>query len=75
MASIFILGIIIGKLGYQQESSLIILLTIDKNLKICIYYIILLFDLAVSLKVKYDKKVVFKAKKIIEQQPKFQGKN
>ena len=49
-ASIF--GIIIDKLSYLKELSLVILFKIDKNLKISFYYAILFLDLAVYLKIE-----------------------
>ena len=44
-ASIF--GIIIYKLCHKKKTYLVILLKIDKGLEICLYYILLSFNLAI----------------------------
>ena len=59
-----ILGIIISKLYRKKEPCSIILLKIDKSLKVGIYYAILLFNLIVCLWVKGNKKFPLNAKKI-----------
>lgn len=42
-------GIIISKLNHEQKLGLIILLKVNKGLKICFYYAILPFYLTVDL--------------------------
>ena len=49
MVSASILDIIIGKLYYRKNPCLIILLKVDKNLKVSFYYAILSIGLAVYL--------------------------
>ena len=44
-----IFNIIIYKLSYKKKSYLIILFKIDKELKVYLYYIILIFGLFISL--------------------------
>ena len=44
-----ILGIIIGKLRYEKEPCLIILLKVDKGLEVGFYHTILYFSLTVRL--------------------------
>lgn len=47
-----ILNIVVGKFSYQKELNLIILSIIDKRSEISLHCIMLLFCLAISLKVK-----------------------
>lgn len=44
-----ILGIIVGKLGYQKNFYLIVLFKVNKGLKIGMYYAVLPFRLPISL--------------------------
>lgn len=74
MASAGIFSVIIHKLIYQQKFNLIVLLKIDKNLKINLYNTLLLFDLAISLKIKSNKKLPLDLEKIIKQQLKLGNK-
>lgn len=66
VANICILCIVISKLDS------IILLKVDKSLKIHFYCIILMFDLAVSLKIEDGGELPLDFKKIIKQRPKLQ---
>lgn len=59
MASICILGIVIYKFRYWQESCLIILLPVDKSLEVNLYYIVVSFYLSISLKVESLEKLPF----------------
>lgn len=70
MTNAYILGIDIYKFCYWQELCLIILLKIDKNIKINIYCIILTLYLSINLKAKRGKKLILDAKKIVKQKPK-----
>ena len=72
MASACILGVIISKLGYWQELCLIILLEIDKCLEVDFHCTILIFGLAVSLKMKESGKAAFDPEEIIKQWPELQ---
>ena len=65
IAGVQILGIVVGKLSYCKEPSLIILFIIDKNSEIDLYYTVLPVDLAISLKVKNSKKFLLNSKKVI----------
>lgn len=67
MAGAYIFSIVIKKLSYWQELCLVILFKIDKNSKINFYYIILLFDLAVNLKIKSGEELLFDDKKIAKE--------
>lgn len=62
-----IFSIVICKLSYWQEPDLIVLLKINKDLKIYFYYTILIFGLVINFRVKCSKKSVFDFKKIIKQ--------
>ena len=64
VASTGIFGIIIGKFCYKKKLYLIILLKVDKNLKISFYYTILPFNLVVYLRIKSGKKSLLNIKKI-----------
>lgn len=66
MIGICILCIIIGKFSYQKESSLNILLVIDKSFKINFYYTIVFFALAISLKVKDSGELLLNFEKVIK---------
>ena len=61
-ASIF--GIIVNKLCYKKKLYLIILLKVNKNLEIGLYYIILSFNLAVHFWLKGNREVLLNVKKI-----------
>ena len=52
VASTSIFGIIIDKLYYKKKLCPIILIKIDKGLKINIYYTMLFFNLSIYLKIK-----------------------
>lgn len=66
MASAYICNIIIYKFGYWQILDLIIFLKINKSLKICRYFTILLFYLIINLQIKSGQKLLFDTKKIVE---------
>lgn len=58
-----ILDIVVSKLCYKKKPYLIILFEVDKSSKICFYYAILSFSLAICLLIKDNKKSLFNAKK------------
>ena len=64
IADIDIYGIIIGKLCYKKKLCLIILLKVDKNLKVSFYCTILSLSLTICLWVKSSKKFPLKVKEI-----------
>lgn len=66
IADIYIFYIVICKLCYWQKLGLIILLEIDKKLEIIIYYAVLPFDLAISLRIKNSKELLFDTKEVAE---------
>lgn len=49
---------IIGKFGYWQELSLVILFIINKCLKIKLYNIVLFFNITINLKIKSNYKLL-----------------
>lgn len=65
VASACIFGVIIGKLSYQKEYSLIILLIIDTNSEVNFYYNILFLGLIISLRVVNSKKFLLNPKKVV----------
>lgn len=65
MTSIDIFSIVVYRYFYKYKSCLVILLFIDKYLKISLYDIYLFLDLAISLKIKSDKKLLLNIKEII----------
>ena len=64
IASAGIFGVIVGKLYYRKKLCPIILLKINKSLKIRFYCTILLFDLTVCLWVEDARKFPLNAKEI-----------
>lgn len=58
VASIYIFGIIINKLSYWEELNLVILLVVNKNPEISLYYTILSLNLAVNLKIEGSKELL-----------------
>ena len=50
--AIGIFGIIIYKLNHWQEMCLVILFSVYKNFKVCFYYAILSFYLAINLRIE-----------------------
>ena len=58
--------IIIGKLSYGKEPSLIILLIINKKTKLGFYHIVLLLGLTVNLKIKDGRESLLDSQEIIE---------
>ena len=61
--------IIIYKFSYGQKLYLVILFLIKKHPKINFYYTVLLFSLAIHLKIESNKKLLLNAKKITFQKP------
>lgn len=55
----------ISKFCYQQKLSLVILLEVNKKLKIYFYYTILLFYFIFNLKAKYNRWPIFNTKKVV----------
>ena len=64
IVNIGIFGIIVGKFYYKKKPCLIILLKVNKGLKISFYHTILSFDLTIRLWIKSNKKSLFNAKEI-----------
>ena len=67
ITGVCIFGIVIQKLNYQKKLGPIVLLEIDKGLKVHFYYTILLFRLAVRLPAKSSEKPLLDIKKVAEQ--------
>lgn len=61
MTGIYVLSIVIYKAGYWQKFFLIILIKLNKRLKIQFYCIHLSFSLTISLKIEYNKKYLLNA--------------
>ena len=61
MANISIFSIIIGKLRHRKKLDPVILLQIDKSLKVNFYCIILFFDLIIRLWIESSRKSPFDA--------------
>ena len=55
IANTCIFGIIVSKLNYWSKTGSIILLKVNKRLKVDFYNAYLLFYVAINLKIKYDK--------------------
>lgn len=66
MADAYIFCIIICKLGYWQESCSITLFEANDSLEVGFYCAILTFDLAVSLKIKNGREVMFDFEEMIK---------
>lgn len=64
MASDSIFYIIIYKFSYKEQFSLFMLFNINKSLKIGLNLIILIICFFVSLKLEYNRKLLFNTKKI-----------
>ncbi len=73
MAGAYILSIVVCKLGHWQEPCLVILLEVDKGLKIGLYCAILMFRQTISLGVQRRGEPSLDAKKIAEQRPECRG--
>lgn len=67
MTGASILGFIIYKHSYYLKFSLIVLLKIDKSLKLAIYRAIFLLYLAIYLLIKRGREPLFDIKEIAEQ--------
>ena len=57
--------IIVSKFSYKKESSPIILFIINENLEIDLYYIILPFNLAISLRLESNEEPLLDSKEVI----------
>lgn len=66
MIIVSIFDIIINKLDYWYKLSLIILLKVDKYIKIYFYYTIFLLSLFINLRIKYSKLLMFYAEKVLK---------
>lgn len=66
-----IFNIILYKLNYWLEFCLIILLIFIKNLKINLFYTILIFCLVINLIIEYHRKLLFNIKKIAKKNLEF----
>ena len=64
MASIGILGVIVGKLRYGKKLCRIILLKVNKGSEVNFYHSILLFSLTVCLQVESGGESLLNAKEI-----------
>lgn len=64
MIDIYIFRIIIGKFSHREESNLVILLIVDKSLKIGLYYIVLYLGLAIYLWIKVGHELLIDIKEI-----------
>lgn len=64
MVGINFFHIIVYKFSYKQKSCPVILLLIDKCIKINLYYTILYLSLAIYLLIKVNKKFPLNAKEI-----------
>ena len=67
MANIYILGVVVSKLGYRQEPYLIILFKIDKGSRIGLYDAVLLLRLTVYLRMERSEKPLLNAEKVAKQ--------
>ena len=74
MASARIFGVIISKFSHWQKPGLIIRLEINKSLKIGFHGIVLLFGLAISLRMKGIEKPMLDAGEVTKQSSAFWGK-
>lgn len=61
-----ILCIFIGKFSYEKEFSSVILLVVDKNPKVGLYYSVLSLGLDVSLRIKSNKEFLLHFQKVTE---------
>lgn len=68
IAYTYIFSIIVYKFSHKQELYPVILLSINKNLKICYYFIVLSLSLLISLRVEDCKKLLFNIKVVIKQE-------
>ena len=66
MASARVFCVVVSKLGYQKESSPVILLEVHKNSKVRFYGAVLSLSLTVSLREKSSRKPPLNAKKVVE---------
>lgn len=67
--------VIVDKFRYWLKSCLVILLPIYKKTKLCFHFAVLLFCLAVFLKVEYSQKLSFNVKKVVEQKLELEHNN
>ena len=66
-----IISVFICKPSYLQKFCLVILLKVGKGLEICFYYIILIFGLAINLKIGSNRNLALDSKKHVEQKSRF----
>ena len=67
MARACILGVVIYKLSHWQEFGQIVLFKVNKSPNVSLYNAVLLFRLAISLRIKSYKEFPFNAKKVTKQ--------
>ena len=67
MARTSILGVVICKLGYGYEPSPIVLFEIDKGTKINLYSTILVFCLAINLRIQSRREPLFDVEEVKKQ--------
>lgn len=67
----YILCIIVRKFCLEQEPCPVVLLLIEKNMKINLHYTIFSFDPTFHLLIKYNAKHLLYAKKVAEERQKF----
>lgn len=67
MANVCIFGIGVCKFSHWQECCSVVLLEVDKNLEIMIFYSILTLYLTISYKMKYDEQLLRNARKVEKQ--------
>ncbi len=64
MDNIQILGVVVGKLSYWEESSFIILFIIDKSSEVGLHHTVLPFGLAINLKVESGRDPLLDSKEV-----------
>lgn len=69
-----VFSIVVYKYCYQEEPCTIVLFPTNERLKISLHCAVLLLGLAVCLQIKIHRKLPLDAKKLAQQQPKFQDK-
>lgn len=70
-----VFGVIVDDFRHWQKLCLIILLPIDKDMKVCFYHAFWLFHLSVCLGVEHGGKSSFDTEEVTQQGPKFGHKN
>ena len=64
VANICVFAIVISKFGYWWKLCSIILFKVNKCLKVYFYYAVMVFDFAISLRIKRGRKQLFDTKKV-----------